>query len=224
MTDYPTLGRIPYFDERSRAFSIRNTLDAPLALRKRTWTTLPIPLDQGREGRCVIFGWGAELAATPHRYQINNLWCNTKWPLVQAEDRKMGNNWVDGASVLAGAKAVRNEGAISNYAWAFGIDDVLQTISRKGPVLLGINWYESMYETDGNGLVTISGRVVGGHCIMASGYHPRHPMFGECVEWTNSWGPTYGINGKGFIRIKDLSRLLREDGEACIPTDRPVKL
>jgi C1A family cysteine protease len=113
---------------------------------------------------------------------------------------------------------------IRYYAWAFGLNDVLQTLMRKGPVILGINWYDSMYETSLDGLVTVGGPLVGGHCIMVNGYIPNHPSFGECVLWTNSWGREYGVNGRGYVKVSDLDRLLKEDGEACIPTDMPVRL
>jgi hypothetical protein len=227
MPDFPIMDRKPHFDDASWEYRIRRLFGAgePFIKRKRIWTPrLAGPLDQGREGRCVIFGWGAELAATPYRHIVNDDWCNRNWHKVVAEDRKMGNNWSDGASVLAGAKAMKNEMKIRYYAWAFGINDVLETLVRKGPVILGVNWYDSMYYTDQQGLVKVSGKLVGGHCIMTNGYWPNHPTFKEdVVMWTNSWGPSYGINGRGYVRISDLDRLLREDGEACIPTDTPVR-
>jgi hypothetical protein len=136
----------------------------------------------------------------------------------------MGNDWADGASVLAGAKAMSMLGNIKSYYWAFGIDDVLQNLSRRGPVLLGIPWYDGMYDTSELGLVKVEGRLVGGHCILANGIWPNHPLFKEdVVVWTNSWGSDYGINGRGYVTVESLDRLLREDGEACVPTDRPVR-
>jgi hypothetical protein len=131
----------------------------------------------------------------------------------------MGNNFPDGASVLAGAKVAKATGMVSQYRWAFGIDDVVDTLIQRGPVVLGLNWYESMYETDRQGRVTVSGALVGGHCITAFGFHPKHPIFGPCVRWMNSWGPSYGLGGVGYITVPDLTRLLKENGEACIPTD-----
>lgn len=224
MPEIPILDRKPYFDERSRDFAIRTLLKETKPLKRHVWTPKRIPLDQGREGRCVIFGWGGELACTPHKWPIDNSWCNQMWPKIQAEDRIMGNNWEDGASLLAGARVLRKTKHLNYYAWAFGIDDVLQTLMRKGPVILGVNWYEGMYRTNKYGLVELTGRLVGGHCILANGVIPNHQDMGDVVVWTNSWGPNYGINGRGFIRVKDLEELLRQDGEACIPTDIPVRV
>jgi hypothetical protein len=131
----------------------------------------------------------------------------------------MGNDWPEGASMLAGAKALKNGGKISAYRWAFGIVDVLDTLSEIGPVVLGINWYSGMYQTRTDGLVNVDGNLVGGHCIVANGYWPAHPKFGDVVVWTNSWGRSYGLNGVGFIRVSDLADLLEEQGEAAIVVD-----
>jgi hypothetical protein len=132
----------------------------------------------------------------------------------------MGNDFPEGASVLAGARVLRDLGDIKSYRWGFGLDDVLQTLSRRGPVVLGINWTDSMYSTDDHGLIEISGPVVGGHCILASGIWPNHPFFkDDVVALINSWGSSWGINGRGFLRTSDLDSLLRENGEACIPVD-----
>src|SRR4029077_9237185 len=223
MPDFPVLDRHAYFDNQSRSYGVRSFLGESIPLRKRMWKPGTI-LDQGSEGRCVIFGWGGELGASPHRYDITDEWCNQHWPLVVAQDRAMGNDYPDGASVLAGAKTMQMLGNVKSYYWGFGLDDVLQNLCRRGPVVLGINWYADMYSTQTNGLVTIGGERVGGHCILATGVWPKHPIYGtDVVAWVNSWGPKYGINGRGFIPTTDLGRLLKEDGEACIPADAPVK-
>jgi len=112
---------------------------------------------------------------------------------------------------------------ITGYRWAFGINDVIDTLIVKGPVVLGINWHEDMYETQPDGLVTVGGRLVGGHAILAHGFWPGHPQHGDVIVWTNSWGPSYGRNGTGYIRVADLDRLLQNNGEACVATDARVK-
>lgn len=217
----PALGRIAHFDDRSREYGIRPLLARRPVPRRRTVWALPdnFPLNQGEEGACVGFGWSAELASEPIMYATTTEYAFKYYRWAQAEDRRMGNHFSEGASVLAGARVARGIGMVGTYRWAFGLDDVIDTLVQKGPVVLGVNWYEGMYSTDDDGGVEISGRLVGGHCITAIGYEPEHPKFGPCVRWVNSWGPDYGVNGIGFIRVEDLGRLLREDGEACIATD-----
>jgi hypothetical protein len=190
--------------------------------RKRMIWNLPksFPLNQGQEGACVGFGWSAELACDPVQIPASNSSAFKLYEAARAQDQLMGNDFGDGASVLAGVKACQQLGWVSSYRWAMGIDDVVDTLCARGPVVLGINWYDGMYETEEAGRVRLNGQLVGGHCILATGYIPEHPVWGgNWVQWTNSWGKTYGVNGRGYISVDDLSRLLQENGEAVVAMD-----
>lgn len=216
----PKLDRIAYKDPRSRNYGIRPLLSPTVTRRSIQWAfPRHFPLNQGEEGACVGFGWCAELATAPIMYMTSNDYAFQYYKAARSHDRAMGNNWPEGASVLAGAKVAQKSGMVSEYRWAFGLDDVVNTLIQKGPVVLGVNWYESMYETDVNAQVVLAGDVVGGHCITAIGYHRNKAGIGECVAWLNSWGPAYGRRGVGYVRLADLDRLLDEGGEACIATD-----
>jgi hypothetical protein len=169
---------------------------------------------------CVGFGWSAELSSTPIKIPTTNSSARTLYMKARLEDQLMGNDWDEGASVLAGAKACLKDRNIKSYRWAFGIEDVLYALSNIGSVVLGIDWHSGMYDTSPGGLVDVSGPIVGGHCILANGYWPNHPEFGDVVVWTNSWGRSYGVNGRGYIKVDDLTRLLQRNGEACVALDR----
>jgi hypothetical protein len=165
----------------------------------------------------VGFGWSAELSVGPIFNRTNNDYAQAYYLAARAIDRAEKRYFPSGASVLAGAKVALQRGLISGYRWAFGIDDVIDTLVSKGPVVLGINWYESMYQTDLAGKVRMNGSLVGGHCILASGYIQDHPQWrGDWIQWVNSWGPSYGVNGVGYIAVPDLTALLKQNGEACI--------
>jgi hypothetical protein len=218
--ELPTLDRVPLFDDRSREFPVRGLIGEDRPVRyKQIWTARTEPLDQGKEGACVGFSFASELAATPIRYVVDNNIARELYQIARAEDKAVGKSFASGASVLGGAKACKRLNLISTYYWAFSIDDVIDCLVKKGPVIFGTNWYSGMYDTTYDGLVKIDGEKVGGHAIMVNGYWPGHPMFGDCVMWTNSWGSDYGINGRGFVRLEDFKRLMYEDGEICIPTD-----
>lgn len=224
----PTLDRIASFDERSRDYGVRRLIPAPVPRKKRVWTVRSTPLDQGAEGACVGFGWSGELAATPVIYDVDDRFAFNLYRAAQAEDRAMGNNWTDGASVLAGAKACAKAGYVKQYHWAFTTDEVIDALIRKGPLVLGINWYESMYETQawpgGAHVIDVHGRLAGGHCILANGYVPDYTGLGEVVVLTNSWGPGWGnTTGSALLRRSDLTRLLNEQGEACVASDVPPR-
>jgi len=215
-------------DERSRDYPVRAALPSSVVRKRKSWYVPKPVIDQGREGACVGFGWTNELRALPVSIKFPD---PTATALGIYRQAKLMDEWAgedyEGTSVLAGAKVAQSMGFISMYRWAFGIDDVIDTIVTSGPVVLGIPWYDSMYGTRKSGLIDVSGSLVGGHCILATGYNPKARFisegFGqkfEIIRLRNSWGSDYGVNGDGFIRVEDLSRLLSEGGEACVPVGR----
>lgn len=222
----PRLNRLIEFDERSRDFPVRTALPST-RLVSRTWTAGLI-LDQLREGSCVGMALAKDAASYPVPVPgVNETTALALYHLAQRLDEFPDDIPYEGTSTLGGIKAYRSMGFITSYRWAFNIDDVLATLSNLGPVIIGIWWYESMYDTRPNGLVEVSGEIVGGHCICLTGHWLKKRFAGETqarhvVEWTNSWGPTYGIRGRGYIAPEDLEALLQDQGEACVPLGRLV--
>ena len=122
----------------------------------------------------------------------------------------------DGTSVLAGAKAAKERGRLVSYRWGFSLDDLILAVGYTGPAVLGVNWYEGMFDTDSSGYVRATGSVAGGHAILCRGVSVRTRSF----LLHNSWGRSWGRDGCARITFDNMARLLREDGEACIPTVR----
>lgn len=235
-----TLDWVPRFDERSRLYPIRAMLPpASTSLSQRTmaqWAPGTI-LDQGREGACVGFGWTQEAIMSPVRVSLSSiahaLWigdppnsvAHAIYKAAQQVDEWDGENY-EGTSVLAGAKVMTGLRFLTEYRWCFDMVDVIQTLIHRGPVVLGINWHESMYNPDRNGELFPNGPVVGGHCIVASGYHPNLSLTGSSlgqamIQLTNSWGDDWGNHGQAWISAANLSQLLiDEQGEACVPVHR----
>ncbi len=230
MTDQtPILNWIPRFDERSRDFPVRAAIPTIPVLKNKLWRTGPI-LDQGREGACVGFGWTAEALSTPipvnlSRMKIKvatepNSFARTIYQRAKTIDEWAGENY-EGTSVLAGAKVLKELNLIKEYRWAFSINDVIDSVITKGPVVLGIYWYSGMYSAP-NGVLNVSGSIVGGHCITVVGYRlGKYTKTGvDSVILQNSWGNDWGINGLAEMKVTQLDMLLRNDGEACVPTRR----
>lgn len=205
-----TFDRLPEFDERSREYPIRALVGDTRQPRYKLWGGGRV-LDQGTEGACVGFGWAHELAATPIRVKgaTENEFARTIYKEAQKVDQWPGEDY-DGTSVLAGAKVVKSMGKISEYRWCFSLEDVLLALSYEGPVVLGLNWYEGMFDTDSKGYIYPTGRLLGGHCIMARGVSVHY----ERVALRNSWGPDWGKYGGCYLKFEDLERLLHEQGEA----------
>jgi len=210
----PRLDRVQQFDRRSRNFPVTATIDAKRP-RSYTWRGGPVT-DQGREGACVGHGWTGELTARPVPVSIQHPddYAYSLYKRAQQIDEWPGELY-SGTSVLAGAKDLQARGLVTSYGWAFGLADLILGVGYRGPAVLGISWYESMYHADG-GTVTVSGAQVGGHCILARGVSVRRRTF----LLRNSWGSGWGRGGDALISFDDLERLLHEGGEACVPTMR----
>lgn len=227
----PRLGWVSEHDERSRAYPVRSVLPVSIEERPKQWRQKKVALDQGREGACVGYAWTQELTGSPRPdpyvdVPTASTYARQVYRRAQRIDQWPGEAY-EGTSVLAGAKIVQQDTHIGEYRWAFGIDDVRDTILTLGPVVIGIPWYSGMYDTRPSGLVDVSGSQVGGHALVVYGYHPGMRIYGEdwharyrVFRWRNSWGPSYGKNGNGLIRYEDLRDLLAGWGEACIPDKR----
>lgn len=218
------------FDPASRGFPIRAVVGTRVERREHQWRP-GLTLDQGAEGACVGFGWTGEMLASPVRVKVVNeasgdSLARSIYQRAQQLDEWPGENY-EGTSVLAGCKALVERGYMPEYRWAFGIDDVIDAVVGHGPVVVGTAWYDSMYETRPSGLVEVDGTVVGGHCWLVYGYHPRMRIRGEdwkaryeVLRFRNSWGYGYGHSGSGLIKVEDMDRLLKEQGEAVVPVRR----
>lgn len=221
MTEY-RLGRVPQFDERSRAFPIRTLTLLAKTPRSYTWSCGSV-LDQGNQGSCVGHAWAHELIARP--VIVPNITHDTAVSLyyaAQGLDDEPGGEYpgaspvYEGTSVLAGAKATQNAGYMTEYRWAFGLDDLILALGYAGPAVLGIDWYNDMFDSDADGLLHATGGIAGGHAILANGVSVKKRL----IRLHNSWGPNWAINGEAYISFDDLSSLLANQGEACIPTHR----
>lgn len=220
-------------DPESRNYGIRSLVGSAVEPKIKNWSP-GLVLDQGREGACVGFAFAAELAASPSRIppkvttDLLERYATGIYKDAQKIDAWQGESY-EGTSVLAGAKVLKNRGLIGGYRWCFSVADIRDAIIAEGPVVIGIPWFESLYETRPSGLVEVSGSLVGGHAITLIGYHPKirlakegYSKRFEVFRWRNSWGPSYGLAGNGYITSEDLATLLSDNGEACVPVDRTV--
>lgn len=200
----------------------------------RYWNEGPT-LDQGKKGYCVGFGMTGELNADPIvAGQPTFDFAAGIFHLALKFDDIAGEADDTGTSVLAGCKATKRMGFISEYRWCFGVDEVARGIYNHGPVVVGTPWLDSMMEPtylDGHDaadnlrvpnypVLDISGDEVGGHCYLLTGF----TAFGD-TEWfrvRNSWGESWGKGGDAMIRKSDMAKLLRGTGEAVILFDVPT--
>lgn len=215
----PRLGRRYQPDPRSANFPICALLprSAYATPKSKIWACGPV-LNQGQEGSCVGHGFAHELSAFP--YPIKNI-THTEAVKIYKKAQEL-DDWpgsaYEGTSVLAGVKAVQalHPRAIESYRWANTIADVIATLGWYGPVVIGVNWYTGMYNTDVEGSIKVSGEITGGHCLLARGCD----VMKNRIMLRNSWGPTWGKKGNCWISFQDFERLLRENGDCCVPVSR----
>jgi hypothetical protein len=216
------LDRIQQFDERSREFPIRSLLQAKTP-RSYTWRCNEW-YDQGREGACVAYSLGHELAARPAEVRgINDKWLvqNVYWEAQKIDPWSGGSYpgakpFYEGTSILAGVKILHKKKLFETYRWAFNLNDVLLGVSHNGPAVIGVNWYTGMFFPDSKGYIKPTGSLAGGHAVLVRGVNMKK----QHVVIRNSWGKNWGVNGDCYLSFDDLGRLLSERGEAVFMVKR----
>lgn len=205
------LGRVASFDPRSRGFAARALAPPDAVPVRRTWR-LGVRLNQGDTPACVGHAWAHDHAAEPGRHAVKPRLAFDWYDRAQTLDEWAGSDYA-GTSTLGGAKAGVSFGFFREYRWCFSLDDYILTVGHLGPVVVGTNWYESMFRPGASGTVRIAGSVAGGHEWLIRGVEPDRNRF----HAANSWGPGWGAGGDFFISFADFDRLRREGGDGCYP-------
>lgn len=117
-----------------------------------------------------------------------------------------------GSSGIAVCKAAKEAGYISAYHHAFGIDQALAALVVS-PVIIGIPWRDSMWETDAKGYLDVSGQNVGGHEVALVALNTTL----QRVLLVNNWSAKWGLRGYAYLRWPDLDVLLRDSGDVTVP-------
>lgn len=195
-------------DPRDKQYPMRAAMRA-VRSTPRIWDIGPT-LDQGSTPQCVAYSIAHWLACTPIVTIVQTPeYEQALYDRAQQIDEWPGEDY-DGTSCRAGFKVLAEQGRIESYVWAQNEQDIWDFIGTTGPVEMGTNWYETMFDPDPDGFLRPAGAIAGGHAWLLYGTHPDGYYLMQ-----NSWG-RWGINGTGTAKISrvDLGRLLYEDGEA----------
>jgi hypothetical protein len=127
-----------------------------------------------------------------------------------------------GSDGLAVAQVLQKLGLAGSYSHAFSVDAVFSAL-QSGPGLLGIPWYDSMFDTDASGHVKVdaSSGMAGGHEIVV----PRLDVANGTVQriwFDNSWGTSWGSAGSGWFTPGELRLLLADQGDFTVPVASAV--
>ena len=225
MTNHMRLGRRHHPDDRDKNHLMAAHLPTKLALPvSKTWAINSDHLDQGNTGTCVGHGWRNFLRCAPIQTSAPKPSAFDIYRAAVLLDPWKENNdeanlpdgdpRLDyGTTVRAGAQALAAMDRLKSYVWAFTLQPTIEWLLTKGPVVVGVNWYDSMYKSDKNGLVTISpgAAVVGGHCFAVRGANTKAAQV-RCIQ---TWGNGVYKGGDFLLSLKDFERLILENGEVC---------
>lgn len=186
-------------------------------------------LDQGVSGGCVGFAFANLLAAEPlffpgidYDFAMKNIYFE-----AQKIDRWAGGEYPEaqpfssGTSVLAAAKVLKRDGYFKEYRWVTSLEAMSLSVSHKGPLVAGVDWFEQMKKPDINGFIRPEGKRLGRHCITVIANHVvrnkntidrYHSYFFVLNPAQAKWG----VDGVGFLRHIDAASLLN-GAEICIP-------
>lgn len=215
-TEDPRLDRLELFDDESRKFPITFNLKSKKP-RSYTWRCTEW-YDQGVEGACVAFALGHELNARPAEIKnIPRKWLieNVYWDAQKIDPWEGGaypnaNPFYEGTSVLAGVKTLYKRRLFKEYRWAFGLEDLILGLGYNGPAVLGVHWYNGMFNTNEKGFISPTGNFSGGHAILARAVNVKE----QTITLRNSWGKSWGVDGDCYITFDDMNKLLKDNGEA----------
>lgn len=207
------LGRLTYFDPRSKQYQIINKV-AQTNLKTTLWNC-NTHLNQGREGACVGFGCVHELISTPVPAILDDNYAQMVYTEAKKIDPWEGEDYI-GTSVLAGVEVIRRLGWIEGYYWAFSFSDFLVGLSNSGPAVIGVRWTQGMKDPNNKGFIKPTGRFLGEHCLIVKGID----IDKEFITLHNSWGPRWGMQGDCYISFNDMKILLEDKGEAVFFTGR----
>lgn len=213
------LGRLHAPDARDRGFALRASIPDHVANVDRYWPMTAGVLDQGDTSQCVAYSWTHFLLAAPTTHKVGALgnltaFAQQLYDRAQAVDEWPGNDY-EGTSARAGAKVLQADGRISEYRWAETSLTARDYVITRGPVLIGVPFYERMFVPDADGFLRPEGEVAGGHEMLILGNSVKR----NAARILNSWGKAWGEKGRAWMSWDVLQRLLNEGGDCCSATE-----
>jgi hypothetical protein len=207
------LGRLVRHDPRSRDYPA----DATQPIKSVQWLRRSPIFDQGNVGSCTgnaAAGWAAtDNSARLGRVDLTEQTALEIYSKATHLDRIHGAYPPDdtGSSGLAAAKALRALGLTTGpYRHCFGLHHTLSAL-QTGPVLVGLAWLTGCDKPNPDGHVTYTGKIRGGHEILADAIDTTSGL----IWFQNSWGPSWAKHGRFSMTWSDFAKALADQPADC---------
>jgi hypothetical protein len=218
------LGRRPERDPKRDVHDQRYPFRAAASSRKeRFWPRDGAWLDQDGYGTCVAFALSHRMAdkpiyqerAHPDAFDPTESWAFELYRAATGDDSMQEGTWADIV-----AAELKRRGLIERYEWIHTPEDMVFALLERGPVAIGIPWFNSMFDTytgqDGRQWIDVrpSSGLAGGHEVElpAIRLEPSEgrPWWRPFYVVKNSWGRWFGDDGVARLWTEDAHRLVFE--------------
>jgi hypothetical protein len=178
----------------------------------RYWTPGRWVGDQQQTPSCVGFAWSHWLSCAPVVSWLDPLGI---YDLAKFLDEWQGEAY-GGTSVRAGAKVLKRLGLMTQYAFAADVSSLVAAVLEVGPIVVGTEWLEDMFEPNANGQIFATGASAGGHAYLIDGVDTLQRHF----RIKSSYGDRWGTMGHARIDFDDFDRLVQRGAEMCVAVER----
>lgn len=170
-------------------------------------SNLPEPLDQGNLGSCTGNASAQCVSTQPFSLKLTETNAVTIYSLATKLDSYAGAYPPNdtGSSGAAACKALVQLGYAKLCSNFVSYADALARVQSQ-PIIVGVNWYASMYSPNACGGLTVSGALDGGHEIEIVGYDVGNKRIWLQNSWGNSWGVCLGTHcGYFYLSVNDMA-------------------
>lgn len=216
-------------DERNKDFAFLAKLEAPVPIEPVHWERHIHPMNQNIDvvvdgktyhglGSCVVNSMLSAVSTGPFKPPFPHpSEQKTVVPIYETLTHRMDSQyWFPphdgGTFVLDAMNYAKEQGWISEYRWAYSLDEMLQALMA-GPVQIAVGWADSfdhageprfLKRSTGNELVfNPRSEVRGWHAICADQVVPHK----QRVWITNQWGVDWCKDGRAFFEYDTLRQL-----------------
>lgn len=223
------LGRHVEHDPASLAYDVEAgvTAEERAAVKAVLWPRLAAILNQGQLGSCTGNALTGALASRPGVTEAQAVGYVETFAVVRYERATQVDAYRGtypptdtGSSGLGVCKAAKADGFLTGYTHALTVNGLVLALQR-GPVIVGIPWYDGFDDPDSSGLVKVAGSVRGGHEFVIRGVQPATaggPLDGSALlRPDNSWGDGWGDAGSFSFTLDTWAELRSQKADCTVP-------